>query len=142
MMCLKGGNIVDNEIQNNEVNSQMNGTIKHSGLGIAAFIIAAAAIAFVFIGMILIIGVGAATIQEIAEGTMTEDELITQAPMLIIGVLFFMFAVFAAFIGGILGIVALVQKNRKKLFAILGTIINWLIVLFVIFSMVTGLILQ
>jgi hypothetical protein len=58
---------------------------------------------------------------------MTEDQaldLLTRYPGLIGGVLLFLASGFLFFIGAILGIISLFSQNRKKLFPILGTVLN------------------
>lgn len=100
----------------------------NSGLGVASFIMSivgiicsAASIAFI-VSVVFKNG----EVQYNAEDSETIASLG-------IGGLGFMVAGFIMFIGFILGIVGLVQKNRKKGFAIAGTILNGLpIALFVI----------
>jgi uncharacterized membrane protein len=106
---------------------------KHSGLGIASFILASIGFVLVIIAAVLVTG----SITEITQ-TFTEEELINGTidpsqvpPALIAGVVLFFFVIFLNLIGGILGIIGIFIKNRKKLFAILGTIFN--LIGFVIF---------
>lgn len=100
---------------------------KHSGLGIASFIIAMVSILLTIAMIFAFVAFGGASAIEqfTIDPMMTEEDLLEVAPGLIIAVLLFMAAALISFIGGILGIAALFQKNRKKLFAILGVIFNF-----------------
>ncbi len=99
---------------------------KHSGLGIASFVMAMINIALFFIMIILFIATSGDLISMVEQsgGQVNADEIIGKAPSLMITGLFFIFILIVSLIGGILGIVGLFQKNRKKLFAVLGTVFN------------------
>jgi hypothetical protein len=103
--------------------------LKHSGLGIASFIIS------IFLGifdffLVVIAGVVEAT----SPGGMDEKSAIA----VVLGLLLFLgFGLSLVGIG--LGIAGLIQKNRKKLFSVLGFIFNLAVVLVVLGIMVLGL---
>ncbi|QJD87795.1 hypothetical protein [Cohnella herbarum] len=121
------------------------GPLKHSGLGIASFVLSIFSI-FSFIILTIVIvslfmnAIDFTAIQD-ANGNrlMTDEEIVDKVtpfigylilyPLLLIGVL----------IGLILGIVALAKPGRKKVFAILGTILNGLPLLMLVFLMIVGI---
>jgi hypothetical protein len=92
---------------------------KHSGMGIASFLVSLVIGVGVFF-IILIAGVVKATNPE-----SLPDESIGTA---LIG-LFVIACLFVNLIGIGLGIAGLVQKNRKRIFSVLGTIINGIVLL-------------
>ncbi|QYJ90316.1 MULTISPECIES: hypothetical protein [Shewanella] len=87
---------------------------KHSGLGIAAFILSIIATLLIF-GIVTVAGVMEAT----TPGGIDE----TSPEAIVVGMLIFAFIGLALVALG-LGIGGLVQKQRKKIFAILGTIFS------------------
>jgi len=115
--------------------------IKHSKLGITSFILA-----FVS-GLIVIIGIVISTraVIGLVDPSMAMDpnslapELM--GPMMIAGVVMFLGAGLS-FLGLILGIIGLFMKNTKKIFAILGTILNGLPIIIVLILMVIGFSMQ
>ncbi|MCG9748088.1 hypothetical protein [Shewanella sp. Isolate8] len=88
--------------------------LKHSGLGIAAFILSILSTLLIF-ALVTIAGILEAT----TPGGMDE----TSPEAIIVGMLIFAF-IGLALVGLGLGIGGLVQKQRKKIFAILGTIFS------------------
>jgi hypothetical protein len=110
---------------------------KHSGLGIASFVIACVAVVFIIIAFVTMVGATSG----MTEG-MTEEQILSEAPGLVAGVLIFFFVVLLNLVGGILGIIGLFNKNRKKLFAILGTVFNLLGFVLFIIMMIAGFALQ
>lgn len=101
--------------------------IKQSGPGIASVIIA------LLSGLAEIILVVTAGIMESVTGGMDEDAIGTVIlGLLVIG------GVMLAFVGLVLGIVGLFQSNRKKIFPVIGTIFNFMIIAGVIFLVVLG----
>lgn len=121
--------------------------LRHGGLGITSFVMAASAMLLTVITFICFATVDMIELSEsLLADNMSEEQIaelvLSSAPQLIIGVLLFFFTIFVAFVGGIIGIAGLVQKNRKKLFAIIGTIVNWLLVILVVFLTLVGLLLQ
>lgn len=114
------------------------GKLKHSGLGIASFILSMLALLSTVIGFIVIF----ASIFDMNE----QDILLLQDPAyiegiingsefppffvsILIGGLLMMGTAVLSFIGLILGFISLFIKQRKKVFGILGTIFNALLCL-------------
>jgi hypothetical protein len=103
--------------------------LKHSGLGIASFITS------IISGIILFTLVGiAGFLQATTPGGLDENS----AAAVIIGLLLF------AFVGALLvalglGIGGLVQKERKKIYAVLGTVFATAFLLIMIFILILGL---
>ena len=87
---------------------------KHSGLGIASFITSIAAAIFTFILLVIAGVTGAST-----PGGIDEESI----EAVIIGLFLFAF-LFLCLIALGLGIAGLIQKDRNKIFAILGTIFS------------------
>ena len=83
---------------------------KHSGLGIASFI---TNIVVIFTIALLVIG------------SNLDGAIISQIPLSI----YFVFP-FVSLVALMLGIGGLIQKDRKKIFAILGTVFSAVIILF------------
>ncbi|MEO3943923.1 DUF4190 domain-containing protein [Gorillibacterium sp. CAU 1737] len=107
----------------------------HSGLGIASFIMS-------IIGLVITIGSLAAIFSVVADNldNLSDMEDSAMIAQLGLGGLGFLFAGILMLVGLILGIVGLVQKNRKKGFAIAGTIINAIVVGFFGISFLVGLV--
>lgn len=101
---------------------------KHSGLGIAAFITSITSAVSIFI-LIVIAGV----IEVSTPGGMDEES----AGAVVIGLLLFAF-VGTTLVGLGLGIAGLVQKDRKKIYAILGVIFAAVTLLVTLVVMVIG----
>ena len=93
--------------------------LKHSGLGIASFCISIAAGVFIFFTFIVAGAIGAAT-----PGGMDEESVTA----VLVGLALITF-LFASLVSLGLGIGGLFQKERKKVFAILGTIFSGAIIL-------------
>lgn len=111
---------------------------KHSGLGIASFtLFVVMAVAFVGLLVAFIAQMADAidfnTPEEVDPNRIAEQ--IEDLPLLAVIGFLMLGTIIGNLIGLILGIVGLVQKNRKKIFAILGTILNGLVigVLFILF---------
>ena len=112
----------------NGINQQENQVrLKHSGLGIASFIIALLQGLLTYM-VILIAGVLAAA------GPQRDNEV----GFMIVGLLIIT-GIFTHCVGAGLGIAGLVQKNRKKVFAVLGLILNACALLMVLALMLVGL---
>jgi len=98
---------------------------RHSGYGIASFVIALSAIGVLFLDFIMV-----AISAMIVEGNLEKDN-----PLFVMFVIVFLLALCAVFIGICFGIAGLAGKNRKKLFAVVGLILNLLIFFsFVVFA--------
>lgn len=100
---------------------------KHSGVGIASFIIG-----MVVGGVQLVLVVVAAAM---VMGGASED-----SPQMMVVGCSFLVGMAANLVGIVLGIVGAVQKNRKKVFSILGLTINALVLLGLLGLMVIGLV--
>ncbi|UCG79481.1 MAG: hypothetical protein JSV21_05485 [Nitrospirota bacterium] len=102
--------------------------LKHSGLGISSFITS------IISGLAMFFLVIIAAMMESAGGI---DEESAQAIILGLFVIGFLFLSLISF--G-LGIAGLLQKNRKKIFAILGTVFSGVTLFGTIFLMVLGIV--
>ena len=102
---------------------------KHSGLGIASFITSIVVGMFMF-GLIVAAGVMEAS----TPGGLDEESV----EAVVIGLLMFLFLGLTMVALG-LGIAGIVQKGRKKLFAILGTIFSSLTILLTAFILIIGM---
>jgi len=103
--------------------------IKHSGLGIASFIIAVISTIIIFISFgILACG------KEVYPETIIIKNIIEP---IIVMVLFF--GSFLSFVGFGLAIVGLVIKGRRKLFSILGLIINSALLIGAVLILIIGI---
>ncbi|WP_372661998.1 hypothetical protein [Cohnella sp.] len=124
--------------------SPVDAPLKHSGLGIASFVMAVVSIISV-VGITIAIIVWVSNtidfttfLDASGKPTMTEEELIsTITPILGYLVLFPLIFVVIA-VGLILGIVGLVRQGYKKVFAIIGTVLNGLCLLSVFLMMMIG----
>jgi hypothetical protein len=103
--------------------------LKHTGVGIASFIIS------VISGLMLIVLVIIAGVME-ASSPDGLDEESTDAIIVGLGLIGFMFG---ALLGLVLGIVGVFQSRRKKIFAILGMLLGGLTFFGVLGLMVIGL---
>ncbi len=102
--------------------------LKHSGLGVASFVLALVAA----VGLIVLIIAASA----ISAGPNGLDP--RSAGAITIGLLIFV-CLFMALIGLGLGIAGIVQKRYRRLFAIIGTAINGLLILGVLALMMIGM---
>lgn len=110
-------------------NEYSNYETRHSGLGIASFIIGILSWIAGFMTIAMVSGdIFDFYNQYIEIGPEAPEqqllELVEQYPMLVTGSLLGLLAGFLMIIGAILGIVSLFQQHRKKLFPILGTCFN------------------
>ncbi len=103
--------------------------MKHSGVGIASFIMSILLGIFMFL-LIAIAGLMAAE----AGGAMDEESM----GAVILG-LFLLAALGLEVVAIILGIVGMFQKQRKKVFAILGIVFSGLTLVGVVFLIIVGL---
>lgn len=119
---------------------------KQSGLGIASFVIGVSALVISLLSIIGLVFSNFDVLVTSINEQMTDEELanviLSEAPMLIIGVLMILVSSFLTFIGAVLGIAGLLQPNRKRLFAIMGTVLNGAMVMFILFVGLLGFIAQ
>lgn len=114
--------------------------LKHSGPGIASFIIGILSIGSFLAG----IGLFTASVLEMASNSdfaLSEDEIMSSAAILS-GVALFLVGILLSLVGLILGIVGTVIKNRRRVFAILGLVFNALIFIGIIGLIVIGQVIQ
>ncbi|NDI35896.1 hypothetical protein [Chengkuizengella sediminis] len=114
--------------------------IKHSGLGIASFIIGTISIVLAIV-MFILLSMSVSNIIISAEPTEEEIlELVSSQPLFITSILVLLIVLFIQIIGAIIGVISLFIKNRKKLFPILGTILNLLPILAIVVLLLLSLI--
>lgn len=118
---------------------------KHSGLGIASFIMAIVSITC-FIGLTIAIFVLVSNTIDLttfidANGnrTMTDEELMDKLGPLIGYLILYPLLFVIVIIGLILGIIGLARRGYKKVFAVIGTVLNGLILLSVFLLVIIGL---
>lgn len=115
--------------------------LKHSGPGIAAFVLGLLNILLVIIGFIVVIAGVAEFVSP--DGTFASDDLEANMNAALLGGVFMILGALAlSLVGTVLGIVGVVIKNRRKAFGIIGLILNALLLLSVVVLMVIGLALQ
>lgn len=107
---------------------------KHSGLGITSFVMSIIGLLGYFVAFFLII----AAIGQAVQDPAYVEEALMEDPAAILGILAIFGAAIINLIALILGIVGLVIKNRKKVFAIIGTVLSSLSVLLIIFLYIIG----
>ncbi len=118
------------------------GPLKHSGLGIASFVLSLVSIvAFigVTIGIIVLVSneIDFSTfIDSEGQPTMTEEELIDKLQPLLGYLIMYPLVLVLNVIGLILGIVGLARRGYKKVFPVLGTVFNGLAILGVFLLMI------
>jgi hypothetical protein len=104
--------------------------LKQSGLGIASFIIGLLCITGLIISMLTM--VSSLTDFITADGTALDqkqlENLIMENASLVIAVLLFIGSLGVGLIGLILGIIGCSLRNRRKVFAIIGTVLNGLVI--------------
>ncbi len=121
------------------------GKLKHSGPGIASFVLSLVAIALyvVFfvsaVGVVYSIGSAGTTFDPY---TATEEQMMSVGVGALVLIASLLGAAVLNLIGVILGIVGLVSKTRKKVFAVIGTALNALCLLggggFILISTLMG----
>jgi len=114
---------------------------KTSGLGIASLIIGVLS-TIGLIAMVVIIGSVVADWMYLDSPPLSIEDFENDPNLMQLGggILGIMATLFLMFIGFILGIVGLFQKNRKKGFAIAGTIINGLFVVGFVLLLILGIV--
>ncbi|CAM4357067.1 hypothetical protein [Paenibacillus tarimensis] len=114
------------------------GSLKHSGLGIASFIIGIVS----SIGIIAVIFSVAASIGTYLLPDNTLAPGFETDPAVILSSLSILAVLFLSFVGLILGIIGLVIKRRRKVFGIIGVVLNGLLLLGFLFLIMTAPLLQ
>lgn len=99
-------------------------TQKHSRLGIASFVIGLVSLIIFCLAIVLAFGYGVS----VASSSPSVQSLEASPTILAFG-LMMLFSPFLGLVGAVLGFVAVFQKDKKKLFGILGIVVNLLIVL-------------
>ncbi|HEY2493009.1 MAG TPA: hypothetical protein VGI33_08870 [Paenibacillus sp.] len=131
--------IVDNEHYNSTMSFQSPIELKHSGPGIASFIISLVSL----LGYIAIVAIAGALIGPYLEPNgngfigSPSREMVTNIGTLGIVVIVFLLS---NLIGVILGIIGVALKNRKKVFAIIGLIMNSIVLVVLIAFFVISII--
>ncbi|MFC4776332.1 hypothetical protein ACFO9Q_06050 [Paenibacillus sp. GCM10023252] len=127
----ESGNMTNN--QEHPVEGHGQAPKKASGLGIASFVISLIAIVTIIIGIVLLTqGIMNSTFVTNPEllDSMNQDELLNElGPSVIIGALLPFGSIAIAFVGLILGIIGAASKKHSKALAIVGIVLNSLIVL-------------
>ncbi|MCP1134982.1 hypothetical protein NKT34_16905 [Paenibacillus polysaccharolyticus] len=109
--------------------AEINGIpLKHSGPGIASFVIGLVGflghlVTFVLMSLVL------NNSFELIGSSISREELAIH-PAFVLGSLAFLVCLVFNLIGLILGIIGLALQNRKKVFAVIGTILSGLLILF------------
>jgi hypothetical protein len=107
---------------------------KHSRLGIASFVIGLVSLIIFCLAIVLAFGYGVS----IASSSPSVQSLEASPTILAFG-LMMLVSPFLGLVGAVLGFVAVFQKDKKKLFGILGIVVNLLIVLAFCALLVIGL---
>lgn len=102
--------------------------LKHSGPGIASFVVGLVGflghlVTFVLMSLVLNNSI------ELLGSSISREELAIH-PAVVLGSFAFLVCLILNFIGLILGIIGLALKNRRKVFAVIGTILSGLLILF------------
>ncbi|WP_336760767.1 hypothetical protein [Paenibacillus sp. USHLN196] len=110
--------------------------LKHSGPGIASFVIGLLAI----LGYLLIFFIATMAVNEsIGVLTPLQAEELALHPAVILASLAILVCLILNLVGSILGIIGLVLKNRKKVFAMIGTILNGIMILLFVGLILVGM---
>ncbi|MGQ8871416.1 hypothetical protein [Paenibacillus sp. TSA_86.1] len=105
--------------------------LKHSGPGISSFIVGLVGLLGHVVTFVLLTLALRSSI-ELLGSSISSEELATH-PAVVLGSLAFLVCLILNLAGIILGIIGLVLQNRRKVFAIIGTILNgFFILLFVV----------
>ncbi|PZT54335.1 hypothetical protein [Paenibacillus silvae] len=103
--------------------------LKHSGPGIASFIVGLVGL----IGHIITFVLASLALygsMELLDSSISREELAFH-PAIVLASLAFLICLILNLAGIILGVIGLVLKNRRKVFAIIGTILNSLLILLI-----------
>jgi len=117
--------------------------LKHSGPGIASFILGLLSILAAIVAFVAVFAGIADYIT--ADGTFAppeSNEELVSIPAIAIGVLLFFLGILLSVVGVVLGIIGCVLPNRRRVFAILGLVFSSLVSAGIILMIVIGLLLQ
>lgn len=109
----------------NPIHSDTPVIVKHSGPGIASFVLSMVSL-LGYIVSVALIGALISPILNVDSNTVTNENMVQKLGVAVLVVILF---ILMNVIGLILGIVGVSLKNRKKIFAILGLILNGVILL-------------
>jgi hypothetical protein len=119
--------------------------LKHSGLGITSFVLSLVSIVS-FVVLTVVIGIlisnsidFTAIVDTNRNPKMTDQEIFNKVQPLIGYLILYPLILVIVVIGLILGIVGLARPGFKKVFVVIGTVLNGLPLLFVFLLMVVGL---
>ena len=115
---------------------------KHSGPGIASFILGLISILAVIIAIFIIAAGLVDYIDENGVFFMPDPEELAGDASFLGGSLLYLLGVLIAVVGVVLGIVGCVIRNRRRVFAILGLVLNGLVAVGTILSTLLGLLAQ
>ena len=101
--------------------------LKHSGPGIASFVIGLLSILLAVVAYAVIF-VGLAEYADEGVLAMPGPEELAGNMSLVGGTLLFFFSLLLAVVGAVLGIVGCVIRNRRRVFAVLGLVFNALLI--------------
>jgi hypothetical protein len=107
---------------------------RHSKIGVASFVVGIVSMLIFCLAIVLAFGYGIS----IAASNPTIQNLQSSPTILALGLILFLSPVLSL-VGVVLGFVALFQKNSKRLFAVLGLVFNFLIILAFCVLLVVGL---
>jgi len=115
--------------------------MKHSGPGIASFILGLLGILSAIVGLLVIFVTLADYATPNGLNIPDSEELAANAAVAV-GALLYLLSLLLSLVGIVLGIVGCVIRNRRRIFAVLGLVFSSLITLFAIFTIVTGILMQ
>ncbi|WP_239615109.1 hypothetical protein [Cohnella mopanensis] len=122
--------------------------LKHSGLGIASFVLSMVGIAsFIILTVVLTALITnaidfSAIVDADGNQLMTQEELTDKFQPFIGYMVLYPLMLVLMFIGLIIGIIALAKPGYKKIFAILGTVFNGLPLLAIVLLIIIGLVMM
>ncbi|PYE52590.1 hypothetical protein HUB98_25695 [Paenibacillus barcinonensis] len=111
--------------------------LKHSGPGIASFIVGLVGLIGHIITFVLV-SLALYSSLELLDSSIGREELAFH-PAIVLASLAFLACLILNLAGIILGVIGLVLKNRRKVFAIIGTVLNGLLILLFAVLVVAGI---
>ncbi len=119
--------------------------LKHSGLGIASFVLSIVGfLSFIVLTIVIVSLLFQAIditqiVDEYGNRLMSDEEIVDKIQPYIGYMILYPLLILLSIVGLILGIVALTRPGYKKVFAILGTVFNGLPLLFLALLLLAGL---